>query len=55
MHCKSGDEADPGTDRVTRALYSAFIPEEEMDETVNTETEEDYDLDEIAKVWYDEE
>ena len=40
---------------VTRALYSAFIPEEEMDETVNTETEEDYDLDEIAKVWYDEE
>ncbi|MBS1317489.1 MAG: hypothetical protein HP042_03360, partial [Lachnospiraceae bacterium] len=42
---------------VTRALYSAFIPEEKTDEneeTQNTEPEDDYDLDEIAKAWYDE-
>lgn len=39
---------------VARALYSAFIPEENMDQTENTETEDDYDLDEIAKAWYDE-
>lgn len=36
---------------VTRALYSAFIPEEHVEET---EEEETFDLDEIAKAWYDE-
>ena len=43
---------------VTRALYSAFIPEEDTDESEEKEEKADepdrYDLDEIAKAWYDE-
>lgn len=35
---------------VTRALYSAFIPEKVSD----VESEDEYDLDEIAKAWYEE-
>ena len=43
---------------VTRALYSAFIPEGDTDESEEKEEKADepelYDLDEIAKAWYDE-
>lgn len=38
---------------VTRALYSAFIPEEPAS-FEETEEENDYDLNEIAKAWYEE-
>ena len=37
---------------VTRALYSAFIPEEELDHEI--EKSNDYNLEEIAKAWYEE-
>lgn len=41
---------------VTRALYSAFVPEEENEyEGMQEKTDEaDYNLDEIAKAWYEE-
>lgn len=43
---------------VTRALYSAFIPEDDTKEFGDQKEESDdpelYDLDEIAKAWYDE-
>ena len=43
---------------VTRALYSAFIPEDDTKESGDQKEESDdpelYDLDEIAKAWYDE-
>ena len=43
---------------VTRALYSAFIPEDDTEESEGDEERADapdlYDLDEIAKAWYDE-
>ena len=43
---------------VTRALYSAFIPEDDNEESGDQKEESDdpelYDLDEIAKAWYDE-
>ena len=43
---------------VTRALYSAFIPEDDTKESGDQKEElddpEHYDLDEIAKAWYDE-
>ena len=37
---------------VTRALYSSFLHEEEMREE---EEDIDYNLEDIAKAWYDEE
>ena len=37
---------------VTRALYSAFIPEEELNHEI--EESNDYNLEEIAKAWYEE-
>ena len=37
---------------VTRALYSAFIPEEELDH--ENEEPNGYNLEEIAKAWYEE-
>lgn len=43
---------------VTRALYSAFIPEDHAEESRENEEKTDdldpYNLDEIAKAWYDE-
>ena len=43
---------------VTRALYSAFIPEDDAEESGEQEEETDdpdqFNLDEIAKAWYDE-
>ena len=43
---------------VTRALYSAFIPEDDTEESGEQEEEtgdpDQFDLDEIAKAWYDE-
>lgn len=41
---------------VTRALYSAFIPEEDTEKAGEEEADNPgrYDLDEIAKAWYDE-
>ena len=38
---------------VTRALYSAFIPQEESEE--ETDSDEEYNLEEIAEAWKDEE
>ena len=38
---------------VTRALYSAFIPEE-VSFSSETENEEELKLEDIAKAWYDE-
>ena len=43
---------------VTRALYSAFIPEDNSEEPEGNEERADdpdqFDLEEIAKAWYDE-
>ena len=39
---------------VTRALYSSFLHEEEMGEE-EKEDDAEYNLDDIAKAWYDEE
>ena len=39
---------------VTRALYSSFLHEEEMEEE-EKEEDTDYNLEDIAKAWYDEE
>lgn len=39
---------------VTRALYSAFIPQEEPEEE-ETDSNEEYNLEEIAEAWKDEE
>ncbi|RHT13782.1 His-Xaa-Ser system protein HxsD [Ruminococcus sp. AM40-10AC] len=38
---------------VTRALYSAFIPQEESEEKIDSD--EEYNLEEIAEAWKDEE
>lgn len=38
---------------VTRALYSAFIPQEEPEEE-ETDSNEEYNLEEIAEAWKDE-
>jgi len=39
---------------IARGLYSAFIPEEEMASSDETDSEFSYDLDEIAKAWKNE-
>lgn len=39
---------------VTRALYSSFLPEENEEVSISETSEQEYDLDEIAKAWYEE-
>ena len=39
---------------VTRALYSSFLPEENEEVSRSETSEQEYDLDEIAKAWYEE-
>lgn len=39
---------------VTRALYSSFLPEENEEVSISETLEQEYDLDEIAKAWYEE-
>lgn len=39
---------------VTRALYSSFLPEENEEVSISDTSEQEYDLDEIAKAWYEE-
>ena len=39
---------------VTRALYSSFLPEENEEVSISETSEQEYDLDKIAKAWYEE-
>lgn len=39
---------------VTRALYSSFLPEENEEVSASETPEQEYDLDEIARAWYEE-
>ena len=39
---------------VTRALYSSFLPEENEEVSISETSEQEYDLNEIAKAWYEE-